>query len=63
MRTLPSWVITLLSMAVVLAIWIGITSGGLVRDLFLPGRWICGMGSWNWCKTATKAAPCWNMWG
>ncbi|WP_158746827.1 ABC transporter permease [Acidisphaera sp. L21] len=37
MRTLPSWVITLLSMAVVLAIWIGITSGGLVRDLFLPG--------------------------
>jgi taurine transport system permease protein len=36
-RTLPSWAITLLSMVVVLAVWIGITSGGLVRDLFLPG--------------------------
>ena len=36
-RALPGWSITLLSMAIVVAIWVGITSGGLVRDLFLPG--------------------------
>jgi taurine transport system permease protein len=34
---LPSWLITLLSGLVVLALWVGVTSGGLVRDLFLPG--------------------------
>ena len=31
------WLITLLSVAAVLAAWIGATSGGLVSDLFLPG--------------------------
>lgn len=36
-RALPSWTITLLSAALLLAAWIGATSGGLVRDLFLPG--------------------------
>ncbi len=36
-RTVPAWTVTLLSMAAVTAVWIGITSGGLVRDLFLPG--------------------------
>jgi taurine transport system permease protein len=36
-RAVPGWAITLLSMAVLVAIWVGITSGGLVRDLFLPG--------------------------
>ena len=36
-RSVPSWVITVLSMAVLAAVWVGITSGGLVRDLFLPG--------------------------
>ncbi len=36
-RTVPSWAVTLLSMAVVVAAWVGVTSGGLVRDLFLPG--------------------------
>lgn len=37
MRTLPSWLISLVSMLVVAAIWVGITRYGLVRDLFLPG--------------------------
>ena len=36
-RARPGWAITLLSMASLVAIWIGVTSGGLVRDLFLPG--------------------------
>ena len=31
------WLITLLSLAAVLAVWVGATSGGLVSDLFLPG--------------------------
>ena len=34
---LPSWAITALSVALLLAAWVGATSGGLVRDLFLPG--------------------------
>ena len=38
MRVLPSWSITLLSMLLVTGAWIGVTSSGLVRDLFLPGR-------------------------
>ena len=36
-RALPTWTITILSVLVVIAGWIGVTSGGLVRDLFLPG--------------------------
>jgi taurine transport system permease protein len=36
-RAVPGWAITLVSMALLAAIWVGITSGGLVRDLFLPG--------------------------
>ena len=36
-RTVPGWAVTLLSMTALAAVWIGITSGGLVRDLFLPG--------------------------
>ncbi len=36
-RGVPAWVVTLLAMAAVLAMWVGATSGGLVRDLFLPG--------------------------
>ena len=34
---LPSWAITALSVALLLAAWVGATNGGLVRDLFLPG--------------------------
>lgn len=37
MRTLPAWTITVLSVLLVTAAWIGVTTGGLVRDLFLPG--------------------------
>jgi taurine transport system permease protein len=37
MRALPSWVISLMSILCVAAIWFGITHYGLVRDLFLPG--------------------------
>ena len=37
MRVLPSWSITLLSMLLVTGAWIGMTSSGFVRDLFLPG--------------------------
>lgn len=37
MRAVPPWAVTLAAMAVVLAAWVGATSGGLVRDLFLPG--------------------------
>ena len=36
-RAIPAWAITGLAMAVVGAAWVGVTSGGLVRDLFLPG--------------------------
>ena len=36
-RTMPPWAITILSMAVVGALWVAVTSGGLVQDLFLPG--------------------------
>ena len=36
-RRIPSWAITLASIALVLATWFGVTEGGLVRDLFLPG--------------------------
>lgn len=36
-RGVPAWIVTLLAMAAVLAMWVGATSGGLVRDLFLPG--------------------------
>ena len=35
-RHLPSWAITLASIALVVAVWFGVTEGGLVRDLFLP---------------------------
>ncbi len=35
-RHLPSWAITLASVALVFAVWFGVTEGGLVRDLFLP---------------------------
>jgi taurine transport system permease protein len=31
------WLVTLLSIAVVIAAWVGATSAGLVSDLFLPG--------------------------
>ncbi len=34
---LPSWAITGASAALLLALWVGVTSGGLVRDLFLSG--------------------------
>jgi len=37
MRTLPAWTITVLSVLLITAAWVGVTSGGLVRDLFLPG--------------------------
>ena len=37
MRTLPNWAITILSIIAMTALWVGLTSGGLVRDLFLPG--------------------------
>ena len=37
MRVLPAWTVTVLSVLFVTACWIGVTSGGLVRDLFLPG--------------------------
>lgn len=36
-RPVPSWAITLASIAAVLCAWVGVTEGGLVRDLFLPG--------------------------
>ncbi len=36
-RGVPAWIVTLLAMAAVLAMWVGATSSGLVRDLFLPG--------------------------
>lgn len=36
-QALPNWAVTLLAVALVLAAWICVTSGGLVRDLFLPG--------------------------
>ena len=35
-RSIPAWAITLASIAVVLCAWVGVTEGGLVRDLFLP---------------------------
>ena len=37
MRAWPLWTVTVASMVVVTALWVGVTSGGLVRDLFLPG--------------------------
>ena len=37
MRTVPGWTVTILSITVVTAGWIGVTSSGLVQDLFLPG--------------------------
>jgi taurine transport system permease protein len=36
MRTLPSWAIMLASILLAGVLWVGLTSGGLVRDLFLP---------------------------
>ena len=36
-RSVPTWAITLASIAAVLCAWVGVTEGGLVRDLFLPG--------------------------
>ncbi len=36
-RSFPAWAITLASITIVLCAWIGVTEGGLVRDLFLPG--------------------------
>ena len=35
-RALPSWAITLLSMAAMIGLWVTLTNGGFVRDLFLP---------------------------
>ena len=35
-RSIPAWAITLASIAMVLCAWVGVTEGGLVRDLFLP---------------------------
>ena len=35
-RALPSWAITVLSVAALLAAWAGATNGGLVGGLFLP---------------------------
>ncbi|WP_426959522.1 ABC transporter permease [Muricoccus radiodurans] len=35
--SLPAWVISTFSIAIVLAAWWGATAGGLVSDLFLPG--------------------------
>ncbi len=37
MKALPSWAITVVAMGVAAALWIFVTSTGLVRDLFLPG--------------------------
>lgn len=37
MRAVPSWTILLTSIAMVGVLWVGLTEGGLVRDLFLPG--------------------------
>lgn len=37
MRTLPSWAIMLASILLAGLLWVGLTEGGLVRDLFLPG--------------------------
>ena len=46
-RQFPSWAVTLLSAAVVMGIWVGVTSGGLVRDLFLPGPMDVWDGLWE----------------
>ena len=37
MRALPSWTIMLASILLAGLLWVGLTEGGLVRDLFLPG--------------------------
>ncbi len=37
MRTTPLWAVTLVSVLAVAAVWYGVTSAGLIRDLFLPG--------------------------
>lgn len=37
LAALPSWVVALLSGAVVFGLWAAVTSAGLVSDLFLPG--------------------------
>ncbi len=37
MRAVPAWVVTLASILLFAAAWVGVTEAGLVRDLFLPG--------------------------
>lgn len=37
LKAWPSWVIGGLSGLLVLGVWVGVTSAGLIRDLFLPG--------------------------
>ncbi|MFC7474550.1 ABC transporter permease [Dankookia sp. GCM10030260] len=37
MRRIPGFVVTGLSIAVVLGAWVAVTTTGLIRDLFLPG--------------------------
>lgn len=37
MRSIPAWTVTILTVLLMTGVWIVVTNGGLVSDLFLPG--------------------------
>jgi taurine transport system permease protein len=57
MRIFPVWTITVLSVLLVTAAWIGVTAGGLVRDLFLPGPLDVGSGLMELIDDGYKGRP------
>jgi taurine transport system permease protein len=59
MRAIPNWAITLLSVAVAVAIWVGLTDGGFVRDLFLPAPDDLWSGFLELLDDGYKGRPLW----
>jgi len=54
------WRFTLLSVAILAAAWIALTSSGLVRDLFLPGPALLWSGLLDLVVNGYKSRPLWE---
>jgi taurine transport system permease protein len=54
------WRFTLLSVAILAAAWIAVTSSGLVRDLFLPGPALLWSGLLDLVVNGYKSRPLWE---
>lgn len=59
-RTPPPWTATVLSLAVVAALWLGLSFTGAVSDLFLPGPGLLWEAAVDLVQDGYKSRPLWE---